>query len=440
MTKRFLVMAATVALCAVAPLAVPETAVEDANAPKEAIYVFLTGNARGSLSPCGCSVHQLGGLDKRPSLWKDIRTDKRVILDTGNMVLKTGEQDLIKFDIMMQGFSMMDYDLVNFTGADLNTAASRGYLAGMTFKTTTAFDSTGAGTPAVFTKELMLAGQPVTVRVAAVDPSQQPVGDIDGLLPRHEPGKGINILLYNAPVEKIDIPALAGGAVDVLVCLAGSDEPERLDKGEGKPMVVSTGHAGKYVGRLMAVPGDEGLVLSYAPLAVVDTLPSQPALIGLYKNYQQIVREDKLLDKYPRQPIPGKLEYLGSKSCRVCHEEQYQKYKTFKHSHAWQTLVDAGSDADPECVVCHTVGFKYQGGFVSAKATPQLRNVGCEECHGPGSRHTESLGKVKTEVPKPTNCTVCHTVENSVNYSGHEAEYRSKIVHWKEQKDANSVK
>jgi hypothetical protein len=440
MTKRFLVAATTVALCAVAAVAAFEVAGADANTPKEAVYVFLTGNALGSLAPCGCSVHQLGGLDKRPSVWKGIPADRRLVADTGNLLLKAGEQDLIKFDIMMQGFSMMGYDLVNLTGADLNIAALRGYLAGTTFKVTTASDSTGAGTPAVFTKELVLQGEPFTVRVASTDPRQQAVGDVDAMLPRHEPGRGLNILIYDAMLDKIDVAAFSGGAVDVLVCLAGSDEPEHLAKDTGRPFVVSAGRAGKYVGKLTAVPSDDGLALAYEGVAVVDTLPSEPALIGLYKNYQQIVKEENLLDKYPRQPMPGKLEYLGSKSCRVCHEEQYQKYLTFKHSHAWKTLVDAGSDADRECVVCHTVGLKYQGGFVSVQKTPQLRNVGCEECHGPGSKHTESLGKVKTEVPKPDNCTVCHTPENSVNYAGHEAEYRSKIVHWKEQKDANSVK
>jgi hypothetical protein len=42
---------------------------------------------------------------------------------------------------------------------------------------------------------------------------------------------------------------------------------------------------------------------------------------------------------------------------------------------------------DPECIVCHTVGFGYQGGFTDAKKTPQLKDVGCESCHGPASLH-----------------------------------------------------
>src|SRR5262249_57377371 len=42
---------------------------------------------------------------------------------------------------------------------------------------------------------------------------------------------------------------------------------------------------------------------------------------------------------------------------------------------------------DGECIVCHTVGFAYTTGFADEKKTPLLKDVGCENCHGPGSAH-----------------------------------------------------
>ena len=38
-------------------------------------------------------------------------------------------------------------------------------------------------------------------------------------------------------------------------------------------------------------------------------------------------------------------------------------------------------------MICHTVGFEYQTGYVDDKKTPNLKHVGCENCHGPGSGH-----------------------------------------------------
>jgi hypothetical protein len=443
MLKGFLAVATIAALSAVALNGEPEVAVRDSNAPKvkmeESLYVFLTGNELSSLRPCGCAERQLGGFDKRPGVWRDIIADRRLVIETGNLLLKGGEQDLIKFDIMVQAFSLLGYDLVNFTKADLDIAAPRGYLAGTTFKIITAQDAYGGQIPSVFTKELASASGPVTINVATIEPLQGTVPDIASVFPAHEPGKAINILIYNIMFEKMDPSVLESAGVDVLVCLSGSDTPERLDKTRVKPLVVTVGRTGKYVGKLTIQPAGEDLSLAYEAVAVEQELPSAAALVDLYKNYQQIVKDENLLDKYPRLPLPNKLEYVGSRSCKVCHEKEYAQCADMKHSIAWKTLVDVGSNYDPECVGCHVVGLKYQGGFVSARKTPELRDVGCEECHGPGSRHLETLGKAKTEEPK-AKCTDCHTMENSPKYTGREEEYRSKIVHWKEQKDANSVK
>jgi hypothetical protein len=411
----------------------------DGNTPEGALHVFLTGNGLSSLKPCGCSEKQLGGFEKRAQVWKDIAPQKRLIVDTGNLLLKSGEQDLIKFDMMVQAFSFLEYDLVNFAQADVSIAASRGYLAGTTFNAITGYNVSGWPTSAVYEKKFDNGSGPFTVRIATVDTARDPAADASRLLPAHRPGEGINILIYDEMYEKVDSWSLHGLPIDVLVCLSGSDTPEILSKARVRPLVISVGRFGKYVGKLTVTPADGQAGLTYIAVPVDDSLASAPALEELYRNYQQMVREENLLSKYPRLPLPNGLEYVGSRSCRVCHQYEYDMWSGKKHAKAWKTLVDIGSDADPECVVCHVVGLKYEGGFISAPKTPELRDVGCEECHGPGSRHTETLGKAKTEKPQ-ADCLDCHTIENSPKYAGNEEEYRSKIVHWKEQSDANSVK
>jgi len=101
------------------------------------------------------------------------------------------------------------------------------------------------------------------------------------------------------------------------------------------------------------------------------------------------------------------------------------------HAGAFATLEKVGSEYDPECVVCHVVGMQYQTGYISPAKTPELKDVGCENCHGPGSEHFRSLGAIETSGPIST-CSDCHTAEHSGEYTANEKQYFEKIIHWRE--------
>ena len=89
--------------------------------------------------------------------------------------------------------------------------------------------------------------------------------------------------------------------------------------------------------------------------------------------------------------MPDGLAFTGSEDCRRCHEYEYDKWNMKAHADALASLKKVGSDRDPECVVCHVVGMEYEGGYITEEKTPHLKDVGCENCHGPGSEHAETL-------------------------------------------------
>jgi hypothetical protein len=180
-------------------------------------------------------------------------------------------------------------------------------------------------------------------------------------------------------------------------------------------------------------------VFAFQAIPVKEDLEQNASLINLYKDYQQIVKETNILEEHPRFALPGKLQYVGSKSCASCHAYEYEKWSEQAHAHAFETLEKVGSNFDPECVVCHVVGMDYESGFITQDKTPQLEGVGCENCHGPGSEHIMTAGLTKPTKPKST-CTDCHTPEHSGEYAGHEEAFRQKIVHWREPNAASHVK
>ncbi|OGQ98184.1 MAG: cytochrome C [Deltaproteobacteria bacterium RIFOXYD12_FULL_57_12] len=109
--------------------------------------------------------------------------------------------------------------------------------------------------------------------------------------------------------------------------------------------------------------------------------------------------------------------YVGSVACQPCHEQQFRAFHNFaRKSHSFASVEKMAVNLPEEkirpCYGCHTTGYGKPSGFVSPEQTPELKNVGCEACHGPGRLH------VKTQDPALIRRTVtievckeCHTEE-----------------------------
>ncbi|MBN2456435.1 MAG: hypothetical protein JXB29_07885 [Sedimentisphaerales bacterium] len=425
------------------------------------IAVFITGNELGALQPCGCSGGQLGGLDRRAAVFNAAAKSRRLIIDTGSLVDGDSEQDLIKFNILLQAFGFLDYDLVNLTKEDVGITRNLGLLNGADSLPAmiSAYWPSDANLPAGFTRNFDVGAKKLSVTVTCLDAKSGNLEKLKGLfvLPRTLPT--FNILIVNEFKQDVIDTIRQGGLVDCLVYPGDSDRPRLVSKPPERPVVVAGGKFGKYVARLKISPKSAGPDTSgslfdkgqgitesidsydvkFSAVPVAEELPRDDSLIQLYRVYQQLIKEAGLLEKQPRFILPNELIYVGSNACKSCHEYEYSKWSTKIHAHAYATLERVGSQFDPECIVCHVVGAEYESGFVSeSKSSENLRNVGCENCHGPGSEHVKTAGSTKTSEPK-ADCDLCHTPENSANYAGNERQYFEKIIHWREPNSPGDV-
>lgn len=408
----------------------------------ETISVFFTGSALGALKPCGCSGGQLGGLERRPAVLNRAQKQKRLIIDTGSLVKDDSEQELIKFNIIIQALSLLDYDLVNLTGKDIEIAESLGLLDNPAIRFISPFEA-GEKISGGSQYQYLLNGEEITISVQACDLETSSTEQIRELFAPPKPGqKSINILIVNKCDSALISSIATIGNIDCLVCPSESDEPMLIGDVNKKPLVFSVGRFGRYICQVQikesSRTGDK-LKLSFEAVKVEENLPKESSLVELYKDYQQIVKDRNLLEKYPRFALPDGQEYSGSQSCKACHEYEYQKWQSNAHAHAYATLEQVGSQFDPECIVCHVIGMEYESGFVSAEKTGHLKNVGCENCHGPGWEHIITMGNTKLTEPKSA-CTDCHTPEHSGDYAGNEQTFLKKITHWKEPNTAGDVK
>jgi hypothetical protein len=366
-----------------------------------------------------------------------------MLVDTGTLVRGEGDQDFIKYTIILQALKQLNYDVVSLTPKDIETATNLGELEGngLGFSVIGPGAASDANLPARFTKKLSLRGGVVAVTVAVFDTASGSMEKIRELFPPQTEAMTLNILIVNrCDAGAADSIAAAAPSVDCIVCPSESDEPIVASEAGKRPLVFSPGRYGRHVCKLQATTsGIRTFKLSLDVIPVSGDLVPDPALVNLYKDYQQFVKESNLLEKHIRVALPNGLEYTGSASCKPCHDYEYEKWSGKSHAKALATLEEVGSQFDPECVVCHVVGMDYETGFISLEKTGDLKDVGCENCHGPGSEHIISGGKAKTTEPKSA-CIHCHTPEHSGEYAGNEEAFLQKIVHWKELKAGDHVK
>jgi hypothetical protein len=111
----------------------------------------------------------------------------------------------------------------------------------------------------------------------------------------------------------------------------------------------------------------------------------------------------------PPAAPPEAARFVGSEPCAACHPAATVFWKSTAHAHAWATLEAQGRTYDYGCVGCHSAGFDQSEGFCRVSEAGSRINVGCENCHGPGSLHVAKGGRggIRRAVEEST-CVRCH--------------------------------
>ena len=127
--------------------------------------------------------------------------------------------------------------------------------------------------------------------------------------------------------------------------------------------------------------------------------------------YKQINDKNRIAfaDRVAPKPGPGESSYVGVEACTKCHKEAREVWDGTRHATAYKTLADEDKQFNLDCVSCHVTGYERPGGSTVVHVQ-KLENVGCEVCHGPGSKHSADPKHVKIaiEKPKADSCLACH--------------------------------
>jgi hypothetical protein len=156
------------------------------------------------------------------------------------------------------------------------------------------------------------------------------------------------------------------------------------------------------------------------PIELSPDVQGDPTVAARVDAYDKRVNDHNRVNLADKKPLPapaGSAHYAGSESCKSCHAEAYGWWRNTKHGRAYATLEQVYKQFNLSCVGCHVTGYNQPGGS-TVTHVENLKDVGCENCHGPGSLHIaqpEQAGLVARDTPEAL-CVGCHNHEHSSRF------------------------
>ena len=423
------------------------------------IHVVFTGEENGYLEPCGCSEKQLGGISKRHTLINHLREkdENLLLLSLGDLTGKVGRQDEIKMETAFESLDLMGYVAHNLGEKDLEMGTDLlGYLSQISnvdlISSNIVFTTEVLGIKPYVIKEIKTKDTTLSVGILGiVSPGlvesayqnmevMDPVVSLTPLLSDLRDKTDILILLSHAEMEESIVIAEACPELDLIISGHLVDRPDLYREKVKNTYVIPVGEKGKYVGKITLSPqqkqtGEDEYFNRLPPVIEITPLDERfadsPDIAMLLRIYQERLKDEELLAQVFKSDLPSNLAFIANNDCAVCHNKIFKHWEGTGHASAYETLVKAEHEYDPECVECHVIGLNYLTGFETMESTPELKGVGCESCHGAGSDHKDTqskdYGRVSVE-----NCEICHNDEHSPNFEFND--YWQKIKHPREEK------
>lgn len=445
MKKSHLIAAAALLCTIIAAFAIHSLRVKSSPPPAPSrLTIHFTCDTAGRLEPCGCFTGQHGGLT-RLRTWLSSRKNPALALnlDVGGAIAGPADYDVIQHPYLSRAYSIMGFKALNIGSREASLPAAT--LLSLSRKSPVPLISASVVDPSSRNPIL----PPYTITSAA----GLRIGIIGVVSPRSvpNPGPDLTILSLNEAIDrhlpellaKSDLIILLAFASDQEIRLLASDyfefavilggdvqgpSPELIR--ENDSLIAYTTNQARSVGTISFLPVKTATRYrtsdpAYSIDLLEESIPQHPDIRALVESYRTEIRNTPLAVDAPHQhdpdAIPGvspTATYVGSSSCKQCHPRDHQIWENSGHARAFQTLVSSGSDADPHCVKCHTVGFGKPGGYRRPLGATSLTDVSCESCHGPAAEHLAKHlhGKPSAFTFRPLgpgDCTSCHYGEFS---------------------------
>ena len=415
-------------------------------APPGSLTLLFSHDNQGVISSCGCPTNPSGGFAKRQTVidkFRRVRPDV-VVVDAGDMFSERPNAMKVKY--LATALGRAKYDAVALGDQDFGLGVQElRSLAGehkLPLICANVRDEVGSF---VFPPHVVRQAGGRRIGIFAVIADQ-----VYGLPPR-EWRKGLKV---EPPLDAARREAKALADCDIVVALshqpiAATEELARSVPGIhvvvsghdpailrkpvtiGGVTLVASGLVGREIGAMTFNTGPDGASLMTMEMIGLSekTVRDAPWVLDLYWEYVKKARGEAPPDW---ALIPQPPAYEAADQCAKCHEKEYKQWQSTRHANAYATIKRVGRHEDPECILCHTMGYGRQNGFFSIEETPGLGAVTCQACHPVTGKHGAPGEKIDEKF-KPSTfidarlCISCHGLVESPDFDYYA--YRPRISH-----------
>ena len=395
------------------------------------VQVLWSTHTAARFEPCGCTAGMNGGLLRRAALLG--KEDQASALSFEGGGWSAGPEDHLRLRTAayLEGLAAARIDAVGLGRAEvaLGEQLLKQHLAtaaavNLPIVCANLVDAAGAvvGVPAI---RLQAGGK--TFLVTSVVPADASgtglrASDPADAVARLTQTAGSAAVIVLADLDEQALSELARAVPSIALVIGGDvGAPSQEPLAVGRTRIIFQANHGKAHG---AWTWEEPRC-RFTLLA--DGLPEDRAQRSSVTALQQLIASTPLAADQRVPLASGQPGYAGPASCTSCHAAAAAVWQSSRHAQAREALTPRGYAADPDCLRCHVTGLGKADGWFRRDTRAELAAVSCEACHGPGSEHVASAGKIPLPPAGPATCVGCHDAENSPHFDY--ATYWAKIAH-----------
>jgi 2',3'-cyclic-nucleotide 2'-phosphodiesterase (5'-nucleotidase family) len=256
---------------------------------------------------------------------------------------------------------------------------------------------------------------------------EDPIATLRTVIPKVRKEADTIIVISHLGDQKTE--ALLKEVEGVDVCIVGHTYRSlKTERAVGSTVLLAAVFEGREMGRADLDIDATGVVKAFTVdvASMDDEIANDPVVLEKVDAFNKHLEEVRMAMRGVHQQTKGSddEEFLGEKVCVKCHEDVWAAVKETGHQTALATLREKGQGFNPDCLVCHVVGYTYKNGYDERPPYNMLGNVQCEACHGYGTLHQRD-GQWRMQARE--SCTGCHDKENSPKFDF--ATYWDKIKH-----------